>query len=168
MSAGQTEDWRIVHDVAAVHALLQASDAHAARPGSPIPQRNLTSTRHHVETGRVHGLVRDGRLIGMVTLGPQAPFNAAAAGYDAAASALYMQRLAIDPSAGDPLLGLRLVRQALLQARRVGADVLRAETNPALTEVGGLLAKCGFKIVSEHLDGPVGVRYLECPVAQGE
>jgi N-acetylglutamate synthase-like GNAT family acetyltransferase len=74
---------------------------------------------------------------------------------------LYLQRLAIHPECNDPLLGLRLLRQAVTIARASQAEVLRAETNPHLAEVGAMMAQLGFETVSERTSSGAPARYVQ-------
>jgi N-acetylglutamate synthase-like GNAT family acetyltransferase len=153
--------WAIAQDAAAVHFLLELSDARSARPGSPPPKRNVASTRRHVSNGWVRMLERDGRFIGMFTLSPEAPFDESDAGYSLVQRPLYLQRLAIHPECDDPLLGLRLLRRAVAIARASEAEVLRAETNPHLAEVCAMMAQLGFETVSERTSSETPARYVQ-------
>lgn len=156
-----SESWEVASDADEVHAFLLANDRAAARPGAPAPSRNPDSTRRHVAERRVHLLCRDGIALGMFTLGPKPPFDPAAAGYGAAASPLYLQRLAVAPAASKSLAGLKLLRRAITLAREEGADVVRAETNPRLIEACALLSAAGFVPIAPSTDSDASVRYVE-------
>lgn len=138
--------WEIAASPDEVHGLLLASDAAAATPDLPAPRRNPEATRALVRAGRVHLLRKDGRPAAMFTLTVDPPFALDAAGFPAAATPLYMQRLAVDPeiAASEPLVGLRALRMAIQTATDAGADVLRSEANPDLERVFAMLSGHGF------------------------
>ncbi|WP_068874054.1 MULTISPECIES: N-acetyltransferase [unclassified Phenylobacterium] len=162
-----TGAWELARDAVEVHELLLASDV-ASDTGAGPPQRSLVGTRRRVEAGSVHLLRMDGKPAAMVTLTRDPPFDLALTDYAPSAAAVYMQRLAVHPALRleHPYLGARAVRRALDVARAAGADVIRAEANPDLARVLGMLLAHGFVPVGAPRAGPERPRvYLEKALA---
>jgi hypothetical protein len=134
-------------DVGQVHELLCASDAYAAaRYGLPAPVRNPATSCSLVEQGLVHLLRRGGVAAAMFTLGWNPPFEPPTE-FPPAAKPAYLRRLAVAPAhlAEDPLLGAQTLRRAVEVATALGADALRAETNPDLSGIVALMTTFGFR-----------------------
>jgi hypothetical protein len=145
-----------------VHELIAASDrAAAARSGTRPPVRRLDSTTYLVETGAVHLARVNGVPIATVTAGPRPSFDTAETGLPEAQHPWYMQRLAVRPDCSDPLVGVQAVRRAIAAARAHGADAVRAEANPDLTDVLTLLALHGFVRYGTNASGPARRTFLQ-------
>ncbi|MER5521323.1 hypothetical protein [Streptomyces sp. NPDC002763] len=137
--------WHVAQDPLTVHRLVEESDRAAAlRSGTPAPRRRPESTRALVERRLVHFGMRDGVPVVTVTVGPTPSFDTREAGLPEAAHPWYMQRLALATGSPDPLLGVRAVRHATTLATTAGSDALRAEANPDIPDVLGMLATLGF------------------------
>jgi hypothetical protein len=147
VTGGPSWSWQVGTDVAAIHALLRASDAHhAAVHGLPTPARRLSTTRRLVESGAVQTLRHGPALVGMFTLTSEPPFTQDASIFPRARRPAYLQRLAVAPDwlSSVPLVGVRCLRRAVQVATTQGADALRAEANPDLTATAALLVTFGF------------------------
>src|SRR5690349_18736947 len=117
-------------DVAAVHGLLVASDAHHARTyGIATPERSVETTRRRVADGVVHVLRQGADPVAMFTLTDRPPFAQSLDIFPPARQPAYLQRLAVTPAglADGPFIGLRCLRRATTLAVADGADALRAE-----------------------------------------
>lgn len=154
--------WQLADDDALVHGLVELSDRRAAeRSSSAPPTRNPASTHWLVSQGFVHvGWLR-GRAVATITVRDTPPFDLARTGLPTAERPRYMQRLAVDPDASDPLLGLRAVRRAITVASEDGADALRAEANPELVDVLRLLTAAGFSRFGTDVSGALPRTYLQ-------
>lgn len=140
--------WEVASDAQAVHALLATSDAYAAsRHDLPLPERSMASSERSVAAGAVHLLRRGGRPAAMFTLSEQVPQSAFDVDYPTANRPVYMRRLAVDPDAlaSDGLLGVHTLRRIVEVATAMGADAIRAETNPDLAGIVRLLQQFGFQ-----------------------
>ncbi|WP_052845416.1 hypothetical protein [Streptomyces sp. NRRL S-31] len=146
------EQWEIAASAEEVHALLGASDAYAAeRHGLPVPRRNMDSSRGLVEAGVVRMLRVDGEPAAMFTLTWKPTFTAEPGVFPPARRPVYLQRLAVRPEfvTGGRMLGLMCMRKAMEEAAGMGADALRAETNPDLGAVVQVLESYGFRRYGE-------------------
>ncbi|MFE6311731.1 GNAT family N-acetyltransferase [Streptomyces rochei] len=142
-----TWSWETGRDPDEIHALLCACDAaRAAQTGSPVPQRSPATTRLRVQEGSVHVLRRDGRLAATFTITRRAPFTCNDA-LPAAHRPAYLGRLAVDPLwlGEGSIVGAQCIRRAVEVAQEAGADAVRAEANPDLTETMKLLKLLGFR-----------------------
>lgn len=138
-------DWQIADDPQVIHHLIETSDQRAATiSGTTSPKRQLEATRWLVSNGLVHVGLSSGHAAATVTVNPTPPFDLELADLPHAGAPLYMQRLAVDPDAPDKLLGLQAIRYAIKIATAAGADALRAEANPDLTNVLRMLTSTGF------------------------
>jgi GNAT superfamily N-acetyltransferase len=139
--------WELSADAEEVHALLCASDAYHATPGSPAPLRSLETTRRRVGAGSVHLLRRGSEAVAMFTLTWDPPFEGGGALFPPARKPAYLGRLAVHPDwlARGSIVGAQCLRRAVEVATRGGADVLRSEANPDLTQVRALLGMFGFQ-----------------------
>ncbi|MCC3769510.1 hypothetical protein [Streptomyces sp. UNOC14_S4] len=162
--------WRTADDPLPVHALVESSDRAAARrSGTPPPRRRHASTRFLVARGLVRLGTEDGVPVVTVTVGPLPSFDSSS--LDPAEGALpgaerpwYMQRLAVTPAHPDPLLGVRAVRHAMSLAAGAGADALRAEANPDLSDVLEMLCSLGFARYGTIDTGPLRRTFLHLPL----
>ncbi|MFE4857462.1 hypothetical protein [Streptomyces sp. NPDC056670] len=137
--------WQIARDPLCVHRLIEESDRAAAlRSATPVPRRRLESTRALVGRGLVHLGTQDGVPVVTVTVGAVPSFDTREAGLPDAEHPWYLQRLALAPHGPEPLLGVRAARHAAALATAAGADALRAEANPGITDVLGVLTALGF------------------------
>lgn len=140
------DGWSRAADAREVHELLCVSDAYAAaRHDLPAPVRHLLTSRDLVGQGLVHLRRREGVAVAMFTLGWQPP-HAPPKEYPPAVRPAYLQRLAVDPASlgKDALLGAQTLRRAVEVAAALGADAIRAETNPDLGGIVALLTHFGF------------------------
>ncbi|WP_437854459.1 hypothetical protein [Sorangium sp. So ce363] len=139
--------WEVASNAEEVHALLCASDAHHATPENPAPARRLETTRRRVQAGSVHLLRQGAEAIAMFTLTWEPPFEADLAIFPPAGKPAYLSRLVVHPAglARGSLAGARCLRRAVELATAGGADVLRSEANPDLTQVRALLGMFGFE-----------------------
>ena len=162
-------DWQLAApgpDEQAVHALVTASDqAAAARSGTQPPVRRRASTAYLVGAGAVHLARIDGVPVATVTAGPRPSFDPDAAGVPDAARPWYMQRLAVHPDCPDRLAGAQAVRRAIAAARAHGADALRAEANPELSDVLALLTLHGFVRYRTDATGATPRTFLQLALA---
>ncbi|MFE2353648.1 hypothetical protein [Streptomyces parvulus] len=140
--------WETARDADEVHALLQACDARQALShGSPVPVRNPATTARRVGAGEVHLLRHAGEPAGMFTLSWEPPFALDPDAFPPARRPAYLGRLAVAPERlddGTPV-GASCVRRALELAADRGADALRAEANPDLTNTVRLLELLGLR-----------------------
>lgn len=160
--------WEQATDGAEVHRIIQASDRRAAeRSGTPAPARRLASTEGLVGRGFVRLGRLDGRAVVTVTVGDTPPYDLAGTGLPPAVAPRYMQRLAVDPAATVPLVGLRAVRHAVAVATAAGGDALRAEANPDLADVLRMLLAAGFTRYGTDVAGPAPRTYLQRDLSGG-
>ncbi|MFG1858453.1 hypothetical protein ACGFJT_41940 [Actinomadura geliboluensis] len=159
--------WGIARDAHVVHALLEASDAFAARRSHAPPwHRDPQSTQALVATGTVHLAEQDGIAVATVTLTPSPYFDPDGTGLPPALHPLYMRRLAVSPTCGDPLLGLQAARYAIGRARATpGCDAVRAEANPDLEAALFVLITAGFRRYGTDLSGAAPRTYLQVTLA---
>ena len=162
-------DWQLAtpgSDEQAVHELITASDrAAAARSGTRPPTRRLASTAYLISAGAVHLARIDGVPVATVTSGPPPSFDPDEAGVPGASRPWYMQRLAVHPDCPDRLAGAQAVRRAIAAARAHGADALRAEANPDLSDVLALLALHGFVRYRTDTTGAFPRTFLQLALA---
>jgi hypothetical protein len=152
--------WQVATDSEEVHDLLRACDAYqASQSGTPAPVRRPETTAARVLAGNVHTLRHKGSLAAMFTLTWTAPFEEPGI-YPPASRPGYLCRLAVRPDllAGGSLLGARCVRKAVELATGGGADELRAEANPDLTQTRELLGHLGFEQCGPVYGDPGGAR----------
>ncbi|MGV9848442.1 hypothetical protein ACWDWU_06560 [Streptomyces sp. NPDC003442] len=171
-SSGWT--WETARDPDEVHALLCACDAHQARNyGSPTPVRNAGTTARRVRAGEVHLLRHEGEPAGMFTLSWEPPFALDPDAFPPALRPAYLGRLAVAPArlADGAPVGASCVRRALELAADNGADALRAEANPDLTDTVKLLELLGLRRHARVLTDAEGRRTVRlhknltpCPI----
>lgn len=139
--------WEIGTDVAEIHALLCASDAHTATIEAPAPTRNIETTRRRVQEGSIHVLRYQNKAIAMFTLTWSPPFDQDLAIFPASRKPSYISRLAINPEhmVQDSMAGAQCLRRAIEVAKSAGADAIRSEANPDLARVRTLLTLFGFE-----------------------
>lgn len=144
----QLVGWEPASDPVEVHRLLLASDRQAAAGNDlPTPVRTMDSTSMLVAAGAVHVLRSAGCAVASFTLTEHpTPALTPYRGRPPTPVA-YLRRLAVDHEGvgSDALVGVRCLRAAVEIARRSGARVLRAETNPDLTSVLGTMHMLGFR-----------------------
>lgn len=159
--------WGIAHDAHVVHALLEASDAFAARRSQAPPwRRDPRSTQALVSAGSVHLAEREGLAVATVTLTATPYFDAGGTGLPWALHPRYMRRLAVSPTCGDPLLGLQAARYAIGRARAVpGCDAVRAEANPDLEAALLVLIMAGFRRYGTDRSGAAPRTFLQVTLA---
>ncbi|WP_375463637.1 GNAT family N-acetyltransferase [uncultured Methylobacterium sp.] len=118
-------------DRAAVEAIVAAAYApYVARIGrNPAPMDDDYAAL--IAAGRVHVLVVEGAVRGLVVLIPRA-------------DALFIDNVAVAPELRGRGLGRSLLRFAEAAARRSGLDTIRLCTNEAMTENRALYARIGF------------------------
>jgi hypothetical protein len=169
VAVGQTGQqsfrWEIATDPDEVHALLMASDAEQAeRYALPRPRRNFTTTVKRVEAGMVH-LARLGEQpAGAFTMSTDPPFEMPPGGFPMARRPLYLSRLCVAPEQlrNGSLVGVRCLRAAIAAASTAGADALRSQANPDLTDVLTMLRLHGFRQCGPVLAaGPLRVVNLQ-------
>ncbi|MGW2051685.1 hypothetical protein ACWCPF_42120 [Streptomyces sp. NPDC001858] len=140
--------WETARDPDQAHALLRACDSYQARKyGSAAPVRNFRTTERRVQAGEVHLLRHGGEAAGMFTLSWDPPFTLAPDVFPPAVEPAYLGRLAVAEkwlADGTPI-GATCVRRAMELASAGGADALRSEANPALTDTLKLLELLGFR-----------------------
>jgi ribosomal protein S18 acetylase RimI-like enzyme len=159
--------WHTARDAQTVHALVEESDRAAAlRTGTPAPHRRTAATRHLVEQGSVRLGTVDGFPVATVTVGAMPSFDADAGRLPYSRTPWYMQRLAVRPGFPDPFLGLRAIRHAIERATAAGADALRAEANPDLSDVLALLTTLGF-VRHATMDTAPRRTWLQLPIPRG-
>ncbi|MEU6259174.1 hypothetical protein [Streptomyces sp. NPDC047043] len=159
--------WQTARDAQTVQSLVEESDRAAAlRTGTPAPRRRTAATRHLVKQGSVRLGTVDGVPVATVTVGATPSFDAAVGGLSYARVAWYMQRLAVRPGIADPFLGLHAVRHAIECATAAGADALRAEANPDLSDVLALLTTLGF-VRHATADTVPRRTWLQLPIRRG-
>jgi GNAT superfamily N-acetyltransferase len=144
LNGGAALRWEAATDADEIHALLCASDQSVATLQAPAPQRNRDTTRRLVRAGATQVLRGDGGAIASFNLLDAPPFDESYGHFPPARRPLYLGRLAVRPESTDSLVGAQCVRRAIELARAAGADALRAETNPDLVRMIGLLRAFGF------------------------
>ncbi|TYB69115.1 hypothetical protein FXF51_07670 [Nonomuraea sp. PA05] len=145
---GAAWTWEDGQDAAELHELLVLCDAHqAARSGTAAPARRVETTEALVSRGCVHVLRHGGKAVASFTLSGSPPSGLDTAAFPAARDPVYLSRLAVLPEllAGGSFAGVRCVRKAIRLAGDAGADVLRAEANPDLTDTRTMLLGLGFE-----------------------
>ncbi|MFE9004582.1 hypothetical protein ACFYOY_21005 [Streptomyces sp. NPDC007875] len=153
--------WEVSQDPREVHALLCACDARqAAASGTPAPRRRPETTERRVRAGAVRLLRHGAHPAGMFTLTWDPPFTVDDGVFPRAERPMHLSRLAVAPEWLDDgsLVGLRCVRHAIEEATRAGADVLRSEANPDLTDTRSLLDVLGFRQYGPTLGDAGGSR----------
>lgn len=138
--------WESAHDVAEIHALVCASDAHVATPEALAPERSLLSTEWLIGQGATQVLRCAGRAAASFNLLWTPTFDERHATFPPCAKPAYLARLAVDPAwiGRGPLIAAQCIRRAIELASAGGADVLRSETNPDLIKTRKLLGSFGF------------------------
>jgi hypothetical protein len=140
--------WETATDPEEVHALLCACDRYQAeRYDSPVPERNLRTTRLRVGAGAVHVLRHAGEAVATLTVTSEPPFEPVPDTYTPAVRPAYLGRLAVAPRllATGAAVGVDCVRRAVAVASAQGADWLRSEANPDLAGTVRLLELLGFR-----------------------
>lgn len=148
MGETTTWHWELATDAAEVHRLVCACDEHQARlSGTQVPARRSETTEQRVETRSVHVLRHGSEAAATFTLVWEPPFDASLDRFPPASRPAYLQRLAVSPDwlGRDALVGARCLRRAVELATSQGADAIRAEANPDLTDVRELLRLFGFR-----------------------
>ncbi|UBU11334.1 hypothetical protein [Nonomuraea gerenzanensis] len=155
--------WEDGQDAAELHELLVRSDAYqAGRTGTAAPARRIETTRALVSRGSVHVLRHGGQAVASFTLSCSPPSGLDPSAFPAAGDPVYLSRLAVLPEllAEGSFAGVRCVRRAIRLATAAGADALRAEANPDLTDTRTMLLGLGFEQQGPVHADETGRRYV--------
>jgi len=131
------------------------------RPFSPAVPSAVEAARYAPPHGACLVARLDDRVVGTASLTPLAPRD----DEDPDLSVGEVKRMWVDPDVRGHGVGRALLEALEARARALGTELLRLDTNGALTAALGLYERAGYVHVPRYNDNPHATHFLERRIA---